>query len=248
MQPLQALSQVVASGGAFDWRAAEAALYCLRYVFLLKKMLIVLFCFDDFTRSMYIYTATIGHVSVYTHVDTPPHTNHTNLPGPNNRAVHRIYPTPCDPLLVALFTSLPQLPPVPQLQYTACLMVGSYSGWLDASVRQGTDMNIVLELLKMLVAAFSHKDTASAATLALRNVCEACAGPLTQAMPLFGGLYAQVVGGGGGGQGMGLEEQDVHQVWGGSGGCCDCWGMGVLLLLYICVVASHCYCYVLHVY
>jgi transportin-3 len=30
LEPLRQLSAAVAAGGAFDWRAAEAALYCVR--------------------------------------------------------------------------------------------------------------------------------------------------------------------------------------------------------------------------
>ena len=134
------------------------------------------------------------------------HPASTRLPA---RAVHRVRPPPRDPLLTALFGSLAQLPPVPSLQYTAALMVGSYSGWLDASLQQGMELATVLELLQMLVTGFGHNDTAPAATLALCNVCEACAGPLTAAMPMLGGLYQQVVVGG---EGMLLQEQEVQQV------------------------------------
>ncbi len=35
-QPLQRLSSTVAGGGQFDWQAAEAALYCIRYVLCTK--------------------------------------------------------------------------------------------------------------------------------------------------------------------------------------------------------------------
>lgn len=125
-----------------------------------------------------------------------------------HRSVHRVRPPPQDPLLLALFASLPQLPPVPSLQYTAALMTGSYSGWLDASLQQGMQLSTVLQLLQMLVNGFGHHTTAPAATYALRNVCEACAGPLAPAMPMLGDLYQRVTTGGEGN----LQEEEVQQV------------------------------------
>lgn len=188
MEPLQALSVVVASGGEFDWRAAEAALYCLRCVLHTHRRIFCMYAW-------YIWSVTAC-------------ANHDHVPITTQVCASGAPPPPQDPLLLALFASLPQLPPVPSLQYTAALMTGSYSGWLDASLQQGMQLSTVLQLLQMLVNGFGHHTTAPAATYALRNVCEACAGPLAPAMPMLGDLYQRVTTGGEGN----LQEEEVQQV------------------------------------
>ena len=79
----------VTSGGTFDWRTAEAALYCVR-------------------------------------------------------AVHRCAPLPGDALMMSLFSSLPMLPAVPQLQYTVALTVGAYSDWLSDTAQRGEEGRTLL--------------------------------------------------------------------------------------------------------
>lgn len=89
VEPLLELSKQVTGGGAFDWRTAEAALYCVR-------------------------------------------------------AVHRCAPLPGDPLMASLFSSLPMLPAVPQLQYTVALTTGAYSDWLADTARRGEEGRTLL--------------------------------------------------------------------------------------------------------
>lgn len=86
--PTHPLLQVT-SGGNFDWRTAEAALYCVR-------------------------------------------------------AVHRCAPLPGDALMMSLFSSLPMLPAVPQLQYTVALTVGAYSDWLADTAQRGEEGRTLL--------------------------------------------------------------------------------------------------------
>ncbi len=93
VEPLLELSKQVTGGAAFDWRTAEAALYCIR-------------------------------------------------------AVHRCAPLPGDPLMTSLFSSLPMLPAVPQLQYTVALTIGAYSDWLADTARRGEEGRTLLSQVR----------------------------------------------------------------------------------------------------
>ena len=57
-----------------------------------------------------------------------------------------------DALLMQLFASLPSLPRMPLLQYTACMMVASYSAWLAAAAATPPGTQLMPQLLQMLTA------------------------------------------------------------------------------------------------
>lgn len=67
---------------------------------------------------------------------------------------------------------LPQLPHQPQLLQTVCLVIGSYSKWLDAAPN-GT--SFLSPLINILVSGMSvSEDSAAAASLAFRHICDDC--------------------------------------------------------------------------
>ena len=61
-------------------------------------------------------------------------------------------PPPGDMLLVQLSASLPSLPRMPLLRYTACMTVASYSGWLAATAAACPSSQLMPQLLQMLTA------------------------------------------------------------------------------------------------
>ena len=54
-----------------------------------------------------------------------------------------------------LFASLPSLPRMPLLQYTACMTVASYSAWLAAAAATAPGSQLMPQLLQMLTAGTS---------------------------------------------------------------------------------------------
>ncbi|CAL8471497.1 g11039 [Coccomyxa elongata] len=136
-EPLAAVSAQVASGGAFDWPTAEAALYCVRAV-------------------------------------------HSNTPEPGNA------------LLLQLFSSLPQLPAVPQLQYTAAMLLAAYADWLANTFAAGGAADLMPQLLQMLTTALMDKEAANAAALALRHLCDACGAAMAPHLDALMALYQRI--------------------------------------------------------
>ena len=64
-------------------------------------------------------------------------------------------PPPGDGLLLQLFTSLPALPGVPLLRYTACMTVASYASWLHDTTSLGSAGQLMPQLLHMLTTGES---------------------------------------------------------------------------------------------
>lgn len=64
------------------------------------------------------------------------------------RAVHRCAPLPGDALMMSLFSSLPMLPAVPQLQYTVALTVGAYADWLSDTAQRGEEGRTLLSQVR----------------------------------------------------------------------------------------------------
>ncbi|BDA46876.1 Transportin-3 [Coccomyxa sp. Obi] len=164
-EPLAAVSAQVASGGAFDWPTAEAALYCVRAV-------------------------------------------HSNAPEPGNA------------LLLQLFSSLPQLPAVPQLQYTAAMLLAAYADWLTNTFAAGSAADLMPQLLQMLTTALMDKEAANAAALALRHLCDACGAAMAPHLDALMALYQRIQSAGQASTSAAalspphaaVEEADVQQV------------------------------------
>ncbi|KAI8018791.1 Transportin MOS14 [Camellia lanceoleosa] len=67
---------------------------------------------------------------------------------------------------------LPKLPHQPQLLTTMCLTIGAYSKWLDAAP---SGLSFLPPLIDILVSGMSmSEDTAGAAALAFRHICNEC--------------------------------------------------------------------------
>ncbi|KNA25654.1 hypothetical protein SOVF_004570 isoform A [Spinacia oleracea] len=67
---------------------------------------------------------------------------------------------------------IPKLPHHPQLLQTVCLTIGAYSKWLDAS---SNGLSILPSLVDVLMRGMStSEDTAAAAALAFRHICDDC--------------------------------------------------------------------------
>ncbi|KAJ4712230.1 putative Transportin [Melia azedarach] len=67
---------------------------------------------------------------------------------------------------------LPKLPQQPQLLQTVCLTIGAYSKWLDAA---SSDPSVLASVLSILTSGMStNEDTAAAAALAFRHICDDC--------------------------------------------------------------------------
>ena len=53
--------------------------------------------------------------------------------------------------MLALFRSLPDLPAVPELRYTAAMTISDYADWLGATLRGGKGQDVLPILLQLLV-------------------------------------------------------------------------------------------------
>ncbi|KAK6924921.1 hypothetical protein RJ641_009247, partial [Dillenia turbinata] len=67
---------------------------------------------------------------------------------------------------------LPKLPQQPQLLQTVCLTIGAYSRWLDSSAFGLPILPLILDIL--MVGMKKSEDSAAAAALAFRHICDDC--------------------------------------------------------------------------
>uniref|UniRef100_A0A5B7AYJ9 Transportin-3 n=1 Tax=Davidia involucrata TaxID=16924 RepID=A0A5B7AYJ9_DAVIN len=69
-----------------------------------------------------------------------------------------------------IMSLLPKLPHQPQLLQTVCLTIGAYSKWLDAA---SSGLSFLPSVIDILVSGMSmSEDSAAAAALALRHICD----------------------------------------------------------------------------
>ncbi|XP_075503417.1 LOW QUALITY PROTEIN: transportin MOS14 [Primulina tabacum] len=75
-------------------------------------------------------------------------------------------------IMPQVISLLPKLPHQPQLLQTVCSIVGAYSKWLDSSP---SGLSFLPPLIDILVGGMSiSEDTAAAAALAFRHICDDC--------------------------------------------------------------------------
>ena len=135
--------------------------------------------------------------------------------------MHRASPPAGDPLLLALLQSLPSLPHVPQLQYTAALTLAAYADWLADSLQAGhavhgaeflqfltrgkaavsrpehaREHDRALLLIQDWTSGLSHEESGPAAALAFKHLCDACKSLLAPFMETMMQLYQRIQPGG----------------------------------------------------
>ncbi|KAF7135562.1 hypothetical protein RHSIM_Rhsim08G0163500 [Rhododendron simsii] len=86
---------------------------------------------------------------------------------------------------------LPKLPHQPQLVTTVCLTIGAYSKWLDAAP---TGLSFLPSLIDILVSGMNvSEDTAAAAALAFRHICNDCGKKLCGSLDGLFHIYQRVM-------------------------------------------------------
>ncbi|KAL5747312.1 hypothetical protein ACOSP7_024309 [Xanthoceras sorbifolium] len=90
---------------------------------------------------------------------------------------------------------LPKLPQQPQLLQTVCLTIGAYSRWLDAA---SSDPSILASVLGILTSGMgTSEDSAAAAALAFRHICDDCRKKLCGYLDGLYNVYRTAVNGDG---------------------------------------------------
>lgn len=92
------------------------------------------------------------------------------------------------PQIMSLF---PKLPHQPQLLHTVCLTIGAYSKWLDAS---SSGLSFLPSVIDILVSGMSmSEDSAAAASLAFRHICDDCGKKLCGSLDGLFHIYQRAV-------------------------------------------------------
>ncbi|KAG8388644.1 hypothetical protein BUALT_Bualt02G0146800 [Buddleja alternifolia] len=90
-----------------------------------------------------------------------------------------------------IMSVLPKLPHQPQLLQTVCLIIGAYSKWLDAAP---SGLSFLPSLIDILVTGMSiSEDTAAAAALAFRHICDDCKKKLCGSLDGLFQIYQRAV-------------------------------------------------------
>lgn len=88
------------------------------------------------------------------------------------RAISNYVPVVEAEIMPQIMALLPKLPRQPQLLQTVCLTIGAYSKWLDAS---SGGLSILPSVIDILMCGMSNsEDSAAAAALAFRHICDDC--------------------------------------------------------------------------
>ncbi|CAM9594406.1 unnamed protein product [Chrysoparadoxa australica] len=90
------------------------------------------------------------------------------------RSIAKSIPADENVVMHNIMTLLRQLPPTcnSHIRYTANLIVGRYSGWLQAHP------DLLQPMFTFLLQGFGTPESASAAATSIKNVCESCAGQM----------------------------------------------------------------------
>ncbi|KAI5683582.1 hypothetical protein M9H77_04810 [Catharanthus roseus] len=92
------------------------------------------------------------------------------------------------PQIMSLF---PKLPHQTQLLHTVCLTIGAYSKWLDASA---SGLSFLPSVMDILVSGMSiSEDSAAAASLAFRHICDDCGKKLCGSLDGLFQIYQRAV-------------------------------------------------------
>ncbi|KAK4752903.1 hypothetical protein SAY87_021701 [Trapa incisa] len=88
---------------------------------------------------------------------------------------------------------LPKLPQQPQLLQTVCLTIGAYSKWLDTA---SSELSLLPSLIDVLMSGMGKcEDSAAAAALAFRHICDDCRKKLCSCLDGLFHIYRRAVSG-----------------------------------------------------
>ncbi|XP_031499892.1 transportin MOS14 isoform X2 [Nymphaea colorata] len=112
------------------------------------------------------------------------------------RSVANAVPSHEVEVMLQVFAILPKLPHQPQLLQTTCLTIGAYSTWLNASSAALPFLPSIIDILTRGMSA--SEDSAAAACMAFRHVCDACRTKLCGSLDGLFHIYHRAVSGEGG--------------------------------------------------
>ncbi|KAL5722448.1 Transportin mos14 [Ranunculus cassubicifolius] len=95
-----------------------------------------------------------------------------------------------------VMTLFPKLPRQPQLLHTVCLTIGAYSKWLDAAPNDSLALGSIIDVL--IIGMSTSEDSAPAAALAFRHICDDCRKKLSGSLDGLLQIYHLAVSGEGG--------------------------------------------------
>eukprot|EP01018_Ginkgo_biloba_P004333 Gb_28911 [translate_table: standard] len=109
------------------------------------------------------------------------------------RAIARAVPTSEGVIMPQVLSLLSNLPLQPQLLHTACLAIAGYSKWLGNAPSAPSFLPSIIEVL--IRGMTTSEDVSTAASMALRNVCDACRDKLAGSLDGLFLIYHKAVNG-----------------------------------------------------
>ncbi|KAH9299652.1 hypothetical protein KI387_031334, partial [Taxus chinensis] len=109
------------------------------------------------------------------------------------RAISRVVPTSEGLVMPQIMDLLPKLPLQSQLLHTECLTIAGYSKWLGTAPSAPSFLPSVIEVL--IRGMTTTQDVSTAASMALRNVCDACRDKLAGSLEGLFTIYHKSVSG-----------------------------------------------------